>query len=504
MIKRIISLLIAVLAILPYATYASDRSASSAQISQPKNVSITGRVTVDGSPREGVVVSDGINVVSTDAKGNYSLTSSGRQYLFVSLPSDCEMPMQKGMPAFYKTIDTSKSKASINFDLKGREKSDEFKLFTIADIQIGDAIDVQMWEEEFLDNMIALAHSFTGNVYGISLGDIVWNNPRLYSTYKKNIAKLDIPMLSVIGNHDHNEKVKNDTESDRDFRDALGPNYYSCNIGDWHIVVLDDVLYSGVKGRNDYEGALTEAQLEWLAKDLAYVDKDKSILIGLHIPTMRRVNKAKLDNCEELYALVRDYHDVQILSGHTHFSFTTNIAPNITETTFPAAMGAFWNGDINNDGSPRGFAMLEFKGNELVNKYYQGWTTPRDYQIKIYLPEEASFRFGKDENMKPVQIDNENLLVNIFMWNTDWRVEVTEDNGEPMLVDNSCFKKLLDPQAVKLLQGNNEWEKRPKCEPAANNDHMFLYKPVNPQWKTITVTAADRYGNVYTSTVNNE
>ena len=80
-------------------------------------------------------------------------------------------------------------------------------------------------------------------------------------------------------------------------------------------------------------------------------------------------------------------------------------------------------------------------------------------------------------------------------------MEIQEDGGSWTELYNI---KTLDPEAVKTLQGNNEWEKRPSAEPEENNDHMFLYKPANPQWQTITVRAADTFGNVYTASVNNQ
>ena len=53
---------------------------------------------------------------------------------------------------------------------------------------------------------------------------------------------------------------------------------------------------------------------------------------------------------------------MQILSGHSHNHYTTTIASNITETTFAAVMGAYWY-PLCNDGSPRGYGALDFKGN---------------------------------------------------------------------------------------------------------------------------------------------
>jgi predicted MPP superfamily phosphohydrolase len=489
---------------LPLCVTATPADNATAATQTVAGTHVFGRVTVDGQPRQGVVVTDGVNVVASDANGEYNFVSADRKYVYISVPADCKVPSKNSIPQFYKKVNGKKSKQTINFDLKSQPVANEFKLFTIADIQLGNDLDVKSWTSEILQDQVNFIKSLDGNVYGISLGDIVWNNPEMYSTYKRYVKQFGIPTFSVIGNHDHNEKTKGDVESMNEFTDAMGPNYYSCNIGKWHLIVLDDVLYSGMKGRNDYIGRITDEQMEWLKKDLSYVSKDKSILLGLHIPTARRYtpNPMRVTNSDTLHQMLSPYHFVQILSGHTHFNSSINIDDHMNETTFGAVMGAYWNGDINDDGSPRGFAVLEFKDNEVVNKYYKGSATPLEYQMKIYLPDEASLRFGKDKKQRPMDIDNENLLVNIFFWHTDWKVEVKEDNGDWQVIDNSQFKKILDPAAVKFLQGKNKWERRPKAEPCKFNDHMFLYKPLNHNWKHFAVRATDTFGNVYTDSVD--
>ncbi len=473
-------------------------------------MNVVGRVTVDGNARPGVVVSDGVNVVLTDDKGEYQMRSTNRQHVFVSIPEDCEIPIHNGMPKIYKTLQFEDDAViQVDFELKKQPKASSFKLLTLADVQIGDERDIEMLSQDIMDNITRHAQSLEGYVIGISLGDLVWNTPQLYGDYIAQINRTGVPTFSVIGNHDHNEKVKNDIESDKEFRDAFGPTYYSCNIGDWHLVVLDDVLYRGVNGRNDYSGSITQQQLEWLKKDLSHVDKNKSILVGLHIPTSRRNSTTQVDNNQALYDLLKDFHRVEILSGHTHNNFSTSIAPNMKETTLGAVMGAYWNGIICNDGSPRGYAVLSFNGNEIEDQYYIGSDSTRNYQIKIYLPHEATYRWGRIEetlstpnDAKPLFVDNEHLLINVFCWHTDWKVEIKEDDAEWSTLSENI--KTLDPEAVKTLQYGNAWEKRPSAEPEQNNDHMFVYKPSQAAWNTITVRATDPFGNVYTSTVNNQ
>jgi hypothetical protein len=474
-------------------------------------MNLVGRVTVDGNPRQGVVVSDGNNVTTTDKDGIYQMHTSKAEWVFVSMPEDCQIETNLSVPVTFKKIGTIGNNAvERDFTLRSKAVDNDFSMLALADVQVGTSNDLELCKP-LMDSIANYEHQIGGTVYGISLGDLSWNNPGIYADYKSLVSKIGIPVFSVIGNHDHNEKTMGDSLSDQEYRDAMGPTFYSCNLGKWHLVVLDDVLYSGKNGRNDYTGKITDRQLAWLRKDLSYVDKNKSILVALHIPTSRRNNpNVYLSNRNALYDLVKDFHRTVILSGHTHNNFTTDISSNIREYTLGAVMGAYWNTykgkGICNDGSPRGFAVLKFKGNELTDEYYKGEETPLSYQIKIYPPSEASFRWGRKEGAitspdaaVPVRVDNSTVLVNVFNWHTDWTVTISEDGGAavPLTPNVTC----LDPEAVRMLEYENAWEKRPTAEPEKHNDHMFLYTPRSTSWKTLTVNAVDPWGNHYTATL---
>src|SRR3712207_7901157 len=57
-------------------------------IKHQTGMNVVGRVTVDGKPRQGVVVSDGITVIATDANGEYQMRSRNRQHVYISVPAD--------------------------------------------------------------------------------------------------------------------------------------------------------------------------------------------------------------------------------------------------------------------------------------------------------------------------------------------------------------------------------------------------------------------------------
>src|SRR3712207_7132116 len=64
-------------------------------IKHQTGMNVVGRVTVDGKPRQGVVVSDGITVIATDANGEYQMRSRNRQHVYISVPADCELPVER-------------------------------------------------------------------------------------------------------------------------------------------------------------------------------------------------------------------------------------------------------------------------------------------------------------------------------------------------------------------------------------------------------------------------
>lgn len=461
---------------------------------------LAGRVTVDGVPRAGVVVSDGINVELTDERGEYQMYTT-RQHVFVSVPEDCEIPVLDGLPRFYKVLDFSvDAKIQRDFNLLSAPKKTEWTLMAVADPQIGNDQDISDFSEYILSDFSEFTQPISENTYGISLGDIVWNKPELFSTYKTLMGRTPVPSFSVIGNHDHNESVKNDTESDADFRNVLGPTYYSVNIGDYHMVVLDDVLYSGETGRNDYANTITQEQLDWLEKDLSHVSKDKGLIVALHIPTARWNRPNNLTNTQALYDLIKDFDNIQIISGHAHNQSTVEIAPNMTEYNFAAAMGAYWY-PLCSDGTPRGYGVLKFNGNKLVDVKYKSAGFPDDYQMKLYAPKDAVLCQPSGNVGDPF----DQILVNVFAWHLKWTVEIQEDGGSWKTLSNV---QAQDPDVRKSLvydEDDKKWYIPSNHNGAqiATTNHMFLYRPA-PDWRSVTVRATDPFGNVYTSTLDSD
>ncbi|MBR0240848.1 MAG: hypothetical protein IJQ52_07020, partial [Bacteroidales bacterium] len=108
---------------------------------RPGEYTISGTITGDdANPISGVVVSDGINCVKTDAQGRYYLNSdlSNTDYVFVSTPSGWAAPKQDGHAIFWKFLkDCTKTggKYDIPFTLYKISNPERFTIFIFGDPQ---------------------------------------------------------------------------------------------------------------------------------------------------------------------------------------------------------------------------------------------------------------------------------------------------------------------------------------------------------------------------------
>lgn len=452
-------------------------------------MNLVGVVSDGATPIQGVVVSDGYSVTATDKDGVYQIAADKRaKFVFVSVPADCEIPIDgNNFPKMYQTInpiDTGKM-LRYDFTLKKTKKVEKFTLLAFADVQIQNSTDLDLLSTD-IPKIKDYVKTLVSPVYGISLGDQVWDNMPYMQQYAEEMGKIGIPVFPLIGNHDHNQKIKNNDEgASSDFETNFGPTYYSYNIGDCHFVVLDDILYNG---RKDYTGEITKNQLDWLREDLKYIGRDKLIIVALHIPTKRRQNNSGITNAQALYDILEGYK-VRILSGHAHYNFATTISDKIEENSLGSVMGAGWSGDLCSDGSPRGYGVYEIDGNNISSHYYKGTNHERNYQMYLYNMGDA---------VSPDLRDG--LIFNIFAWHTTWTVKVYEDNVYKTTLTDNIKEK--DRRAFDYMDGPDKPVYRPGNEPTMNNDHMFYYKPSSESWSTIRVEAIDPYGNVYTQSIN--
>lgn len=431
---------------------------------------------------EGVVVSDGYTTAVTNKDGVYQLARNElAKFVFITPPNNYEIPVAGKLPAQYKPINQELKIVYANFQITKGKADNNFTLIAIADPQPSVDWEADRFRNETIEDMNLLVKTYYSNipVQGIAVGDLVWDAPKLYPTLVDKLNDLNFTILPVIGNHDHDQQTKNDDYSAaKNYEKYFGPTYYSYNKGQCHFVVLDDMIYHD---RKNYDNEITPEQLEWLKQDLSYVDKNKLIVLGVHVPTTFR--KRTLNNTKELYEIL-DGYKVLIISGHTHDGETAFIDENIVEYNLNAAFGSGWVGDIGRTGAPNGYGVFEIKGNKIANHYYKATKQDREYQIKLYP-------------LNSWKSKNDCVIANIWNWNEKWNVEVYEDGRKIEAVEQYTD---FDPFAYEYMFGPKKPKHRPKTEPKKTHK-LFSYKPISTD-AVVRFVAKDEFNNEYSSEID--
>ncbi|MDR2389108.1 MAG: calcineurin-like phosphoesterase C-terminal domain-containing protein [Tannerellaceae bacterium] len=396
-----------------------------------------------------VAVSNGTDVILTDEKGKYQCPVADDHIIFVikpagyqatldeyNLPETYYIHKPKGSPALhYEGVKpTGDLPGSVDFALHRYEEPESFAAFVFGDTQT-------YTEEEiaFLRNgIVAEAGKSTSGVrFGITLGDLVGDALNLHQPYKETIRQIGLPWYNVMGNHDMNYDVKEDSLADENFELHFGPASYAFNYGRAHFIVLDDILYPHPLTGQGYWGGLREDQWRFIENDLRHVPSDRLIVISMHIPLEDVEEKGAFRDSDRqrFYSLLDAYPQVLFLSAHTHIQVQNSFGKEqglnrdtpIHEYNAGTVCGDWYSGLLDEngipvstmrDGTPTGYALLRIDGNRYVIDY-KVYGKPQSYQIGVYHPQVvpagkstsaaiyANFFMGSKQDTVEYRIDNE-------------------------------------------------------------------------------------------------
>ncbi len=433
---------------------------------------IKGRVLVDGRGLQHVVVSDGYSVIATDKKGRFEIEANpGAVNIFISTPAGFEFLHEKNITRHYQSISLTEKNNEIVFELQPLSGDDYEHDFIIwADPQVKNEKDVKkMMTESVPAAKKTIAEAGEGKlIHGITVGDIVWDTLSLFDDYGKAVGEMNIPFFQCLGNHDMDYNKGGDEASDDTFQKVFGPTYYSFNRGKAHYVVMDNVRYLGRD--REYDGFIQQQQLDWLAKDLSFVDNNRLIILCVHIPIHLHTK-----NKEALYKIL-GARNVHIMSGHTHFHQNV-INGNIYEHNHGTVCGAWWTGSICEDGTPNGYGVYQVKGNEL-SWHYQSTGEHADHQMKAYFSD--------------ISADTKLLQVNIWNHDQAWRTQYFLDGKE--MGELTQFEG-IDPLAYNTLLGPDLPKPRGFAEPKLTT-HLFKAE-IPASTREVKIIATDRFGKEF-------
>lgn len=386
-----------------------------------------------GAPLSDVVVSDGFSAVTTDKNGVYQIVRHKRaKFVFYSTPSNYKINVDaQNNPLFYQPIQSVEKWVRKDFTLTAQPVEQKFSLLCVADPQCRNMQEVSRYKNETIPDINSLAPELT-NPYAITLGDIVFDAPELWTEMKTSMSGQKVPFFQVIGNHDHLETAPNEEKSAENFRNFFGPTDYSFNRGKTHIVAIDNVIYSG---KQDYTGGLTQAQLEWLQQDLSFVPSDYMVILTAHIPFR---SGGSLDHhiyYNEVLQLLARFSSAYIMTGHTHYPDKHTHIVNgkkIYEFIHGAACGAWWNSNVCADGTPNGYGVFEIENGSIKNEYYKSTNYDKSFQIRAYDAAQSygatnkfTYLFGAPQNLNLA--GDGWIVANVWDAGDDWTVELYQD-----------------------------------------------------------------------------
>lgn len=505
---------------------------------------VFGLVSSEEGPVANVVVSDGTEVTVTDDKGIYELKSAKKWgYVFISVPSGYEVAAEGVFPQFYQTL---KGAADVveqkDFKLTKVDGQDRYKLFLLGDMHLANRTNDAAQFTQFTTDLNAYMAQHSGQkMYALTLGDMTWdlywykNNyalPQYRETINRQVKNLQI--YHTMGNHDNDFMTTSDYDAAVKYVDCIGPTFYSFNIGQVHYVVMDNIdcsAYDGTDSRN-YVKKLSNEQLKWLAKDLAYVDKSTPLIVAMHAQIYKPTSTGfafdhDSANTEALLAALLaalDGYEVHFVTGHTHKVY--NITPDddvvkgrdIHEHNSGAICASWWwSGNltpgvhVSIDGAPGGYAIWDIDGTDFAWLYKStGW--PEEYQFRSYDLNNVSFSmddvpnipsnvliqlaYKKYVNAYPENSDNE-VLIKIWNWNSNWELSVVDERGKTLEYTPVWAYDPLHIAALSVPRFNNSGITSTPSFVTESATNFFKVKADDAD-VDLTITVKDEFGHTWT------
>ena len=387
-------------------------------------------------------VSNGKEIVLTDAKGNYQLPVTGDCIIFVIKPRNYKFPLNNNnLNQFYYVYrpngspqykypgfaPTGPLPEAINFPLIPAPEKNEFKMIAIGDPQVPNIKSVDYFCHDILEEMVDSKADFM-----ITLGDNGSNRLDAFPPLITALGRVGLPWYPTAGNHDENFDAPSDDYALETYQANFAPRYYSFDYGPVHFINLDDVMFiKGVNGKDgSYKAGLGQDQLEFIKNDLKLCPKDQLIVLYMHIPINHIADR------KELFKMLESYPNVFSLSGHMHTQSTLLLGKKVGwESNYPhrhfvvgTACGSWWGGAKDEyglpnammaDGTPNGYAVITFK-DKKYDVFYKSARKPDNFQMSLYYP----------DNVNTTDIGSTYFYANVFAAGNDTQVALRINGQE--------------------------------------------------------------------------
>lgn len=443
---------------------------------------------VNGNPIEGVAVSDGFTVTTTNANGCYTLkTTPDAWYINVSVPAGFAIETdERNIPRFYQKYELERYRYDFTLTPLEGGVENKFAFFTVTDIHLGALCNNRGMQGTFENKVVPHINGECTKLaaqgvpsYGINLGDYITNmGGSVDDTAFRNDVLVGykasaVPFFTVMGNHDHGHFItKKPLETDernstpnlkaqREHEEVFGPANFSFDRGEVHFVCMRNTLFPDAKSYWNLIYGYTDEQVEWLRQDLACVPKNKTIMVCIHVPMFNYDDgRSGYQNIAQVRHLLDQFDKVYIVSGHTHYQRNVkhstlsqvNKTSKIMEFNTAPVSGSAWNNTIAGDGTPAGYKIYVFDGTTLANDLYVSYNEGENgtkHQMRLYW---GNAKMGAPAPANSA--DNPNGTKGFYAFN------VVDANGNKVLLAN-VYNAMID-STMKVYEngvyaGNMAW-----------------------------------------------
>ena len=505
---------------------------------------------VDGSGRRapgspglaGVMVSNGRDVVKTDADGRWSLPVQPGQSLFVIKPTGFMTPVDPatqlprfayvhapdGTPAslgfrFAGLAPTGPVPDSIDFPLRRQDEPKRFDVLLFTDPQPETLAEIGYVRDDVVATTTGVPAAF-----GITCGDVMFDDLANYGRFNAIVGTIGLPWYNLPGNHDMNFEAPDNAHSRETFKRVFGSRTNAFQYGGATFITLDNVEYLGTdpsrpNGSGKYRGRFGPDQIAFIRNVLANVPVEGRVVVCHHIPLKTVLGTdpafANTDTADFL-AAIASHPDTVSFSGHTH----TNEHWYLDRAdggahhhhVLAAVSGSWWSGPfdergipvaLESDGSPNGFHILSIDGPRYETTLVPA-RDPSRGQMRIML--DSQLHRGDPEVLAEVMpgtllngpiaqaaAGSTRVVVNLFDGGPKSTVTMTLGrSGKPVPL---AKVERLDP-FVQEVYGRNAAVKKPWVKPDIVS-HLFqatLPADLPVGTHRIAVVARDEYGRSHT------
>lgn len=388
----------------------------------------------------GVCISNGKTVVQTDASGKWELPAENMNSVFVIKPAGYAVPVnQDNIPQHFYLLEKGKS-SEIHFPLYPLDENDKFSVLFFGDTQARGLREVNFILHDVVEECLG-----TDAVFGVSLGDIVADDPNLFAEVSQGIGQIGIPWYNIFGNHDHDRDETRNESKDKTFRRFFGPSTYAFEYGQVAFIGLNNIFFNEA---GKYHANLSNEQLSFIENYLSFVPEEKLVVLMMHIPLVR------IDTRDRLYEILQNRKHTFSISGHVHEQINLFVVEDMGwKGELPhhhlinaTVCGSWWCGlqdesgiphATMNDGAPNGYSIVTFDGNSYSVRF-KAARRPADYQMNIYLPDELT------QN----ELDTTNVLANIFAGSSRSKVEMRIGKNDEWISMQQV--DTIDPQVLRM------------------------------------------------------